>query len=161
MGAGFAASHAAPLARTDRRQEDAYGGSVRSGLLPVSGQCPRRRASNPCIQGRLVFENDFAALKTDIPNAEFNLDGKGLLRANTERGICRVLCFDPRHDLTLASMTVEGTRAVVAEWANPGSRPGRAKRDSVRADLRESRSHDGRQQSPSSWADLGDRAHPQ
>ncbi len=64
-----------------------------------------------------VFENDFAALKPDVPNAAMDEDGTGLLRAATERGVCRVLCFDPRHDLTLATMPVASIRRVVEEWA--------------------------------------------
>lgn len=62
-----------------------------------------------------VFENDFAALKSDIKAASTD-DGTGLLRASTEKGICRVLCFDPRHDLTLATMPVASIRRVVEEW---------------------------------------------
>jgi UDPglucose--hexose-1-phosphate uridylyltransferase len=64
-----------------------------------------------------VFENDFAALKSDVSRAEFDIEGAGLLRATTERGVCRVLCFDPRHDLTLATMEVEAIRRVVDVWA--------------------------------------------
>ena len=40
----------------------------------------------------------------------------GLLRATTESGLCRVLCFDPRHDLTLATMPVASIRNVVEVW---------------------------------------------
>jgi len=71
----------------------------------------------PVYTETYVFENDFAALKSDVPPAEFDLDSAGLLRATTERGICRVLCFDPRHDLTLATMDVEAIRRVVDVWA--------------------------------------------
>lgn len=71
----------------------------------------------PKYTSTYVFENDFAALKPDIPQATTDLGGNGLLRAETERGVCRVLCFDPRHDLTLATMNVEGIRRVVDLWA--------------------------------------------
>jgi UDPglucose--hexose-1-phosphate uridylyltransferase len=64
-----------------------------------------------------VFDNDFAALKLDVSPAELDLEKAGLLRATTERGICRVLCFDPRHDLTLATMEVAAIRRVVEVWA--------------------------------------------
>ena len=46
-----------------------------------------------------VFENDFAALKPDVPRFSSDEDGKGLLVAEGESGICRVICFSPRHDL--------------------------------------------------------------
>ena len=62
-----------------------------------------------------VFENDFAALKLDItPEAR---DEQGLLVAESEPGLCRVLCFSPRHDLTLAKMDVPAIRTVVDAWA--------------------------------------------
>jgi len=71
----------------------------------------------PHYQSTYVFENDFAALKSDIEVCDFDIGDAGLLRATTERGICRVLCFSPRHDLTLATMEVVGIRAVVDVWA--------------------------------------------
>jgi UDPglucose--hexose-1-phosphate uridylyltransferase len=37
--------------------------------------------------------------------------------ARTERGICRVICFSPRHDLTLPEMELEDIRGVVDVWA--------------------------------------------
>jgi UDPglucose--hexose-1-phosphate uridylyltransferase len=64
-----------------------------------------------------VFENDYAALKSDVSPAEFDLNQAGLLRATTERGVCRVLCFDPRHDLTLATMEVPAIQRVIDVWA--------------------------------------------
>jgi UDPglucose--hexose-1-phosphate uridylyltransferase len=71
----------------------------------------------PPYTGTYVFENDYAALKSDVPQVTMDLDEAGLLRAGTERGICRVLCFDPRHDLTLATMITQAIRRVVDEWA--------------------------------------------
>jgi len=64
-----------------------------------------------------VFENDFAALKLDTPRFSSDEDGKGLLVAEGESGVCRVICFSPRHDLTLAKMSVAEIRAVVDVWA--------------------------------------------
>ncbi len=71
----------------------------------------------PVYTETYVFENDFAALKSDVVPAEFDAENAGLLRATTERGVCRVLCFDPRHDLTLATMGVPAIRRVVDVWA--------------------------------------------
>jgi UDPglucose--hexose-1-phosphate uridylyltransferase len=45
-----------------------------------------------------------------------SIDARGLLKAETERGVCRVLCFDPRHDVTLATMEVSSIRRVVDLW---------------------------------------------
>ena len=71
----------------------------------------------PKYADTFVFDNDYAALKSDVSAASFDLEDAGLLRASTENGVCRVLCFDPRHDLTLATMSVESIRRVVDVWA--------------------------------------------
>ncbi len=63
-----------------------------------------------------VFENDFAALKLDSPRFSSDERGKGLLVAEGESGVCRVICFSPRHDLTLAKMSVGEIRLVVDVW---------------------------------------------
>ncbi|MEO6803046.1 MAG: UDP-glucose--hexose-1-phosphate uridylyltransferase [Granulicella sp.] len=64
-----------------------------------------------------VFENDYAALKPDAPLFQSDTERKGLLVAEGESGVCRVICFSPRHDLTLARMSVAEIRAVVDVWA--------------------------------------------
>jgi UDPglucose--hexose-1-phosphate uridylyltransferase len=71
----------------------------------------------PKYADTFVFDNDYAALKSGVPAAGLDVGDAGLLRASTESGICRVLCFDPRHDLTLATMSAESIRRVVDVWA--------------------------------------------
>jgi len=71
---------------------------------------------NPRYETTLVFDNDFAALLSSTP--PIRQDEAGLLIAHTERGICRVVCFSPRHDLTLARMNVAEIRAVIDVWAD-------------------------------------------
>lgn len=70
--------------------------------------------SNPQYTGTFVFENDFAALKPSTPAGEYR-EGE-LLLARNERGICRVVCFSPRHDLTVAGMDLASLRRVVDTW---------------------------------------------
>ena len=53
---------------------------------------------NPTYESTFVFTNDFSALRPDSPTASFE---DGLLRASSERGTCQVICFSPRHDLTI------------------------------------------------------------
>jgi UDPglucose--hexose-1-phosphate uridylyltransferase len=80
--------------------------------------CPgNERASgdiNPDYQSTFVFQNDFAALQPEVPQGSFKLNS--LLQAESERGICKVICFSPRHDLTLADMDVADIRKVVNLW---------------------------------------------
>ena len=71
---------------------------------------------NPNYDSTFVFTNDFSALLPDVPQGE--IDQSGLLRAQSEAGICRVICFSPRHDLTLAQMGVPDIRNVVNMWAD-------------------------------------------
>jgi UDPglucose--hexose-1-phosphate uridylyltransferase len=81
--------------------------------------CPGNvRASgerNPDYAGTWAFINDFAALRPDTPAT--SLDQSPLLRAVGQPGTCRVLCFHPRHDLTVARMSVQQVRAIVDLWA--------------------------------------------
>ncbi len=80
--------------------------------------CPgNRRTSgetNTDYEQTFVFTNDFSALLPDIPPAEA---GEGLFRAEEVRGTCRVMCFSPRHDLSLAEMPTVEIRSVVDAWA--------------------------------------------
>jgi len=71
---------------------------------------------NPAYTSTFVFDNDFAALKPQVPRERLDLDGKGLLVAEGEPGICRVICFSPRHDLTLATMPLREIETVVETW---------------------------------------------
>lgn len=72
---------------------------------------------NPQYSGTFVFENDFAALKPLPAHAKLDEQSRGLVVAETESGICRVICFSPVHDLTLARMEVADVRSVVDVWA--------------------------------------------
>ncbi len=82
-------------------------------------------ARNPDYAGTFVFDNDFAALRPDSPLAESNV--ADLLVARGEPGVCRVICFSPRHDLSLPEMEPAAIRGVVDVWAEEyarlGSRP--------------------------------------
>ena len=82
-------------------------------------------ARNPPYTSTFVFDNDYAALLPATP-AE-TVDRNGLLIAAGEPGICRVGCFSPRHDLTVARMSVPDLTLVVdvwvAQYAELGSRP--------------------------------------
>jgi UDPglucose--hexose-1-phosphate uridylyltransferase len=71
---------------------------------------------NPAYATTFVFENDFAALKAQAFRDRLDVDGMGLLVAESESGICRVICFSPRHDLTLATMGLAEIELVVRTW---------------------------------------------
>lgn len=87
---------------------------------PTCYLCPgNKRANgelNPDYTATYSFTNDFAALVHDVPEGEFAEEG--LLIAKSERGICRVICFSPRHDLTIPELSVNEVRNVVDLWVN-------------------------------------------
>lgn len=72
--------------------------------------------SNPAYEHTFVFTNDFAALLPDTP--AFEGTGNPILRAQDVAGTCRVICFSPRHNLTLPEMAVADIRRVVDLWAD-------------------------------------------
>ncbi len=96
---------------------------------PQCYMCPgNQRAKgdrNPAYTSTFVFDNDYATLAPNTP--EGRVDQAGLLVAELEAGVCRVVCFSPRHDLTLARMTPTQIREVVDLWAGQsfelGTRP--------------------------------------
>src|SRR3954471_7583999 len=87
---------------------------------PACYLCPGNEraggAHTPEYGATYVFDNDFAALTPDVAPEEN--DRKGLLVAHSERGICRVVSFSPRHDLTLGQMSVQAIRTVVDTWVD-------------------------------------------
>jgi UDPglucose--hexose-1-phosphate uridylyltransferase len=96
---------------------------------PYCYLCPgNNRAAdrvNPAYSDIFVFDNDFPALR---PNAPSDRAGDNqLLIAESERGICRVICFSPDHSLTLSRMQTGEIRLIVDEWSNQyielGSKP--------------------------------------
>lgn len=80
------------------------------------GNARAEGATNPAYQGTFVFDNDFPALLPDSPaTAERAPAWK---QAETESGVCRVLCYSPRHDLTLSDLGPAQMRAVVEMWVD-------------------------------------------
>ncbi|HKZ92363.1 MAG TPA: UDP-glucose--hexose-1-phosphate uridylyltransferase [Candidatus Limnocylindrales bacterium] len=71
-------------------------------------------ARNPDYATTFVFTNDFAALRPDVADEHLH---DGLLIAESQPGTCRVVCFSPRHDLTLTHMPSQGVREVIDLWA--------------------------------------------
>lgn len=70
---------------------------------------------NPDYHETFVFPNDFAAILPDTTGALPDADP--LMSVAAVRGTCRVICFSPRHDLTMAEMEAEAIAPVVDLWA--------------------------------------------
>ncbi len=86
---------------------------------PVCYLCPgNERAGgikNPPYTGTFVFDNDFSALLPDLPPGVPD-EGDILLVRQPEQGICRVVCFTPRHDLTLPELDLSVIQDVLSTW---------------------------------------------
>src|SRR6266704_3776252 len=86
--------------------------------VPQCYLCPGNKragnALNPDYSSTFVLMNDFSALLPDSPLQQESKDE--LLQAEPVRGECRVICFSPRHDLSLAQMTAPEIRSVVDVW---------------------------------------------
>jgi UDPglucose--hexose-1-phosphate uridylyltransferase len=101
-------------------QTEAQAREERPEYDPACYLCPgNERAGgvrNPNYTSTFVFDNDFGALRLDVPEVQLDAAGMGILVAQTEPGICRVVCFSPRHDLTIAEMDASAIRSVVDVW---------------------------------------------
>ena len=78
---------------------------------------------NPDYSGTFVFVNDFAAVLPDVPLALASANP--LFQWRSVAGEARVLCFSPRHDLTLAEMSQPEILPVVDLWAGQTEELGR------------------------------------
>jgi UDPglucose--hexose-1-phosphate uridylyltransferase len=99
-------------------REESFPGEDRPSYDPTCSLCPGNERAwgrrNPRYEGTFVFDNDFPALRPGTPEAT---SGSPLLSTSNATGLCRVLCFSPRHDLDLARMDVPEIRRVVDLWA--------------------------------------------
>lgn len=82
--------------------------------------CPGNTRSdgskNPLYTGTFSFVNDFSALLANSPDGEINKNN--LLFGKSEKGICKVICFSPDHNVTLPLMSEAAIEKVVELWQN-------------------------------------------
>ena len=70
---------------------------------------------NPDYTNTFVFKNDFGALLSDSTPFNYNT---GLLKAEGETGICKVICFSPNHSETLPDMEISAIEKIIEVWQN-------------------------------------------
>jgi len=99
-------------------QVERHGGPAPLAYDPECYLCPGNRRAhsdiNPAYSHTFVFDNDFPSLQADASGD--GIDEGGLIVAEPETGVCRVICFSPRHDLTLARMSIDDIARVVGVW---------------------------------------------
>ncbi|MDX2030231.1 MAG: galactose-1-phosphate uridylyltransferase [Blastocatellia bacterium] len=81
-------------------------------------------ASNPHYSGVYVFDNDHPCVG---PNAPAPREAPGIYRNRAAQGVARVVCYTPRHDLTLAELGAGEVENLLAAWQQQyvdlGNRP--------------------------------------
>lgn len=98
--------------------------------LPDCYLCPGNRrvsgAQNPPYTGIFIFDNDHPSLAPDAP--ELLERPPGIYRNRPARGLCRVVCYSPRHNLSPAQLSSRETENLIAAWREQyqelGARPG-------------------------------------
>ena len=106
--------------------------AARPAYDPTCYLCPTNKRSNgeinPDYPNVFSFDNDFAAInsveqlamsfdsRVVAQSSKLKAHSSQLFRVQPERGICRVICFSPRHDVTIPEMTVPEIRKVVDLW---------------------------------------------
>jgi UDPglucose--hexose-1-phosphate uridylyltransferase len=91
--------------------------------------CPNNRRANneinPDYVNTFVFDNDFSSLQQDIDEIEEN--NFELLKAKSEKGICRVVCFSPKHNVTLSKLSITEIKNIIKvlqnEYSTLGNKP--------------------------------------
>lgn len=87
--------------------------------------CPGNKrvtgSSNPKYESTYIFQNDFAAVKTDQPDLQVQNSGKDtlkdrLIKVEGVRGNCFVICFSPKHNVTIPQMSIPALEHVVGAW---------------------------------------------
>lgn len=80
--------------------------------------CPGNKRNNnqynPQYQNTFVFDNDFPSLTPETPSVIKS--SNELLKSENERGICRVICYSPRHNLSLGTMDTIDIAKITQAW---------------------------------------------
>jgi len=82
--------------------------------------CPNNKRANnefnPDYSDIFVFDNDFSSLQQyTVEHTENKIE---LLKAKSEKGICRVVCFSPKHNVTLSKLNITEIKNIIKVWQN-------------------------------------------
>jgi UDPglucose--hexose-1-phosphate uridylyltransferase len=69
---------------------------------------------NPKYSSTFVFDNDHPCVGADAPRTL--APPPGIYRSGPATGVARVVCYSPRHDITLAELDVSGVDTLLATW---------------------------------------------
>lgn len=93
-------------------------------LCPGNARAGGQECQNPKYSSTFTFTNDFPAVKSQQPYWSTSRDEKQdtlenrLLQSDSVRGECKVICFSPQHNLTIARMTIQQIISVIEAWTD-------------------------------------------
>lgn len=107
------------LGRVEDNQNDDDDQEINNNQPSDNPLCPgairgKNKQANPFYEHTYVFDNDFPAVLSDIPQGQNANDD--LFQCQPARGVCKVICFHPNSKLTLPRMTLEDIAHVVDTW---------------------------------------------
>ncbi len=106
-------------------QAESTAAAPRPSFDPSCYLCPGNAraggARTPPYEHTHVFDNDFPGLIPLEVEGEAHA-ANGLIHAAPVRGVCRVVCFSPRHDLSLGELDAAQVRRVIDTWADETAR---------------------------------------
>jgi len=108
-------------------QQEAVDRAARPAHDPSCYLCPGNTrvngVKNPDYSGTYVFENDFAALTPDTPDAPGGADP--LFQSMSARGTSRVICFSPDHSKSLPQLELPAIEGVIDTWCEQSTELGK------------------------------------
>ncbi len=107
------------------RAKRPWQGTIEQVLSPLSPSyepncylCPNNIRSNgetnQSYEHTYAFTNDHASLLPD--GSDDSYKEQGLLNASQERGFCRVICYSPKHNMTMAQLSVDEILEITRTW---------------------------------------------
>ena len=111
-------------------------------------------ARNPSYTGVYVFDNDHPCVGPLAPRVA--APAAGIYRNRPAAGIARVVCYSPRHDLTLAELELPEVDRLLEVWQEQYRGSGRTRRHRSRARVREQGGSRRRLEPPPALPDLRD-----
>jgi UDPglucose--hexose-1-phosphate uridylyltransferase len=98
------------------------------GCYLCPGNARAEGKQNPLYNSTFVFDNDFPALlftpKSEQINAQDSAGKDDLFTSQPDVGITRVMCFSPRHDLSIPELPQSQVEAVVRGWIEQSNKLG-------------------------------------
>ncbi|MBL6690522.1 MAG: galactose-1-phosphate uridylyltransferase [Pseudomonadales bacterium] len=86
-----------------------------SGCYLCPGNSRVSGEQNPSYDGIFVFNNDHPSYS--VPAPEVQVPADNFFQVEPAGGLCRVICYSPNHNGSLARMTVAQTRQLIETWA--------------------------------------------